>query len=231
MLQMHSKMHVKREPRAPDDAPFFLVGKSEELGIMGIKLDGKIVPGNRYSWVRDDLLKIKGPMGRRWGKWVAAAEFVLECDVKIGPELNNEICRAYSQGGDVCIQCEAESLSRLTLVPCDVHARFLRLSLLLLTCLMCWQGIRMVGICKDVSLETTDSCVSFGLHWPYTSGRFILNKALSMVLQASVDVCPTRNVCALANGRDATFDGVQCMQKRRYHEAAQRFPPPAVYQW
>ena len=60
-VQISTVLHMERERRTPDHAPLFLCG-TQALGILSIKLDKTHVPSDRFSWVSDDLLEIKGPM-------------------------------------------------------------------------------------------------------------------------------------------------------------------------
>jgi len=113
--QILSTLQVKRAGGAPVDAPFVLDG--EELELASISLDGEVLPADRYSFVEEDVLQIKGPL---------PDAFKLECDVKVKPHLNTQLSGLYKSSGVYCTQCEAEGFRRITLMQDrpDVMARF-----------------------------------------------------------------------------------------------------------
>ena len=106
---------MKRAEGAPADASLILDG--EELELASISLDGKVLAADRYSWIEEDVLEVKGPL---------PAEFKLECDVSVKPHLNTQLSGLYKSSGVYCTQCEAEGFRRITLMQDrpDVMARF-----------------------------------------------------------------------------------------------------------
>ena len=103
--QILSTLRVKRNEGAPANAPLVLDGENLELA--RISLDGEVLPVDRYSWVEEDVLHVKGPL---------PSEFKLACEVSVKPHLNTQLSGLYKSGGVYSTQCEAEGFRRITLM-------------------------------------------------------------------------------------------------------------------
>ena len=80
-----------------------LVLDGEDLELVDIQLDGKILPENEYQYV-DNKLTIKS----------VPDAFELRTVVAIEPEKNTQLSGLYQSSGNYCTQCEAEGFRRIT---------------------------------------------------------------------------------------------------------------------
>ncbi len=111
---IRSRLNLRRNPaHANADAPLRLDG--EALTLLGIRLDGEKLSGNRYEIVPDGLV-VHGLPDR----------CVLEIDTRVAPDANSELSGLYTSGGSFFTQCEAEGFRRISYFPDrpDVMARF-----------------------------------------------------------------------------------------------------------
>jgi len=79
---------------------------AEDLDLKSVKINGELVPKDRYSFPEKDVLEIKGPFPE--------GTFELETQVAIKPEENTQLSGLYKSSGMYCTQCEAEGFRRIT---------------------------------------------------------------------------------------------------------------------
>ncbi|MCO6418942.1 aminopeptidase N [Siccirubricoccus sp. KC 17139] len=111
---VRSRLALRRNPAAPQDAKLRLDGEALEL--LEAKLDGAALPAGRYSLGEDGSLTILDP----------PQSGTLETTVRIVPEKNTLLSGLYTSGGNFYTQCEAEGFRRITFFPDrpDVMSRY-----------------------------------------------------------------------------------------------------------
>ena len=82
----------------------FLYG--EELECISIKIDGVVLPPERYA-IDDKSLTVKNP----------GNDFTLEIETAIYPDKNSSLEGLYKSSGNYCTQCEAEGFRKITYYP------------------------------------------------------------------------------------------------------------------
>ena len=129
---------------------------AEDLDLQSVKVNGEVLPKDRYSYPEKDVLEITGPLPE--------GEFVLETEVVIKPEENTQLSGLYKSSGMYCTQCEAEGFRRITpmLDRPDAMAMYKVLLLLRLlpVCLRlntCEYCTTCVYTCKTLSIGATSS--------------------------------------------------------------------------
>ncbi len=92
-----------------------LVLDGEQLQLLEVKLDGKILSANEYRQDEESLQIAKVP-----------EKFILEIQTQIDPLNNTALEGLYLTSGNFCTQCEAEGFRRITYYPDrpDVLAKF-----------------------------------------------------------------------------------------------------------
>jgi aminopeptidase N len=96
---------VQMSRQAGVDASASLRLDAEDLDLRSVKIDGKLLPADRYWFPEKDVLEIKGPF---------PGDFELETEVIIKPEENFQLSGLYKSSGMYCTQCEAEGFRRIT---------------------------------------------------------------------------------------------------------------------
>jgi len=111
---VRAKLSVRRNP-APGAQGADLVLDGEELRHVSLKLDGELLPADRYT-VEEGSLILPSPPD----------DFLLETEVRIDPRGNTALSGLYKTGTTFCTQCEAEGFRRITwyLDRPDVMAKF-----------------------------------------------------------------------------------------------------------
>ncbi len=109
---VRSKLEVQRRTQG-NKKPLLLDG--EELEIVSIRLDGKVLAPTQYMYENDQLCIAEVP-----------DHFELETEVRLRPQKNTQLSGLYSSGKMFCTQCEAEGFRRITffLDRPDVMSRF-----------------------------------------------------------------------------------------------------------
>ncbi|MEM6861809.1 MAG: aminopeptidase N [Myxococcota bacterium] len=107
-----STMEVRRN-EGREDGPLELDG--ENLELRSISVDGELLPPQRYTQTKEQLL-VRDPPER----------FTLQTQVEIAPDANTSLSGLYVSNGNFCTQCEAEGFRRITFFPDrpDVMAKY-----------------------------------------------------------------------------------------------------------
>ncbi|HVC63331.1 MAG TPA: aminopeptidase N [Acetobacteraceae bacterium] len=108
-----SRLNLRRNPAAPQDAPLRLDGES--LTLLHLARDGEPLGGNQYR-IEDHALIIPD----------MPDECELAIETRIAPRDNTELNGLYVSNGSFFTQCEAEGFRRITYFPDrpDVMARY-----------------------------------------------------------------------------------------------------------
>ncbi len=112
--QVQSQLTLRRNP-ALDHENFPLELNGEDLQLLSIKLDGKLLTDQQYRHEDDRLIVPQVP-----------SQFILETEVLIHPRENTRLEGLYVSRDILCTQCEAEGFRRITFFPDrpDVMARY-----------------------------------------------------------------------------------------------------------
>ena len=114
MTQVFSTLKVSLNPdRHGVLEPLILDG--EQLQLLEVKLDGKVLTSSEYSQ-DDESLQIT----------IVPKKFILEVQTQIDPLNNTSLEGLYLSNGNFCTQCEAQGFRKITYYPDrpDVLARF-----------------------------------------------------------------------------------------------------------
>lgn len=95
--KVRSKLAITRV----SDEPLSLDGENIEL--VSLKLDGKILPRTAYRLTKENLVINETPQS-----------FTLEIETICDPSANSTLMGLYVSGGRFCTQCEAEGFRRIT---------------------------------------------------------------------------------------------------------------------
>jgi aminopeptidase N len=111
--EISSRLEIKRNPKTKGQPNLRLDG--EELELLEIKLDGKILSPKDYTLNAESLMLKRPPK-----------QFVLEIRNRIYPDKNSALSGFYRSGPMLTTQCESEGFRRITwfLDRPDVLARF-----------------------------------------------------------------------------------------------------------
>ena len=111
--RVRSRLKLRRNPAAPQDAPLRLDG--EALTLLRLARDGETLGGNQYH-LEDGVLVIPD----------MPDTCELAVDTQIAPKDNTELSGLYVSNGSFFTQCEAEGFRRITYFPDrpDVMARY-----------------------------------------------------------------------------------------------------------
>ena len=100
--RVKSRLSMRRHPRAQvKGSPLVLDG--EDLELVSLSLDGKLLPPDAYHLDEISLSVAEVP-----------DEFILEVETRINPAANTRLEGLYLSSGNFCTQCEAESFRRIT---------------------------------------------------------------------------------------------------------------------
>jgi aminopeptidase N len=100
--RVQSLLHFKPNPQASAPAPLVLDG--DGLHLVSVKLDGGLLPPERYVATPNRLTILQPPNG----------PFRLAVETAIDPSANTQLMGLYRSGGTYCTQCEAEGFRRIT---------------------------------------------------------------------------------------------------------------------
>lgn len=102
---VRATLKVKPNPAAGAPAPLVLDG--DELSLVSVKIDGQLLPTDRYM-ATPEKLTIAQPPHR---------PFTLEIETLVNPKGNTQLSGLYQSSGNYCTQCEAEGFRRITYYP------------------------------------------------------------------------------------------------------------------
>ncbi len=102
---VRATMKVKPNPAAGAPAPLVLDG--DELSLVSVKIDGQLLPTDRFV-ATPERLTIAQPPHRA---------FTLEIETLVNPKGNTQLSGLYQSSGNFCTQCEAEGFRRITYYP------------------------------------------------------------------------------------------------------------------
>ena len=110
---VRAALAMRRDENAPVGAPLVLDGQDFEL--LSVRIDGRKLDGREYVTDAETMTIASVP-----------AEFVLEIETRLQPQLNTALEGLYLSSGNFCTQCEAQGFRRITYYPDrpDVMARF-----------------------------------------------------------------------------------------------------------
>jgi aminopeptidase N len=100
--RVKSRLAVHRRDGTPEATPLLLDG--DELTLVGVAIDGTILPEAAYAASPRELLLHAPPSG----------PFTLEIETLIDAEANTKLMGLYRTSGTWCTQCEAEGFRRIT---------------------------------------------------------------------------------------------------------------------
>jgi aminopeptidase N len=103
--RVRATLTVKPNSNAAAPAPLVLDG--EALDLRSVRLDGEVLPSERYVATPDRLTIAQPPHGR----------FRLQIETLVNPSANSELHGLYRSGPIYCTQCEAEGFRRITYFP------------------------------------------------------------------------------------------------------------------
>ncbi len=111
---VRAALDVVRTADCPAGEPLRLDG--EDLELVGVKVDGRVLAASEYSLDGEERLVIPG-LGERTK---------LETEVRLEPQENLQLSGLYKSSGNFCTQCEAMGFRRITyfLDRPDVMARY-----------------------------------------------------------------------------------------------------------
>ena len=98
---------LKLRPNPAAEAPAPVVFDGDGLSLVSVKIDGALLPTDRYI-ATADRLTIAQPPHR---------PFTLEIETLVNPEANTQLSGLYRSSGNYCTQCEAEGFRRITYYP------------------------------------------------------------------------------------------------------------------
>ena len=103
---VRSKARYQRNPQSKkrENVPLILFG--EELELISIRLDGKVVEEHEYQKDETSLTLFSPPK-----------DFTLEIETEIYPEKNTSLEGMYRSSGIYCTQCEAEGFRKISYYP------------------------------------------------------------------------------------------------------------------
>jgi aminopeptidase N len=101
-----TRLAVRRNPAAGGDGRPSLVLDGQELELVSVRLDGKLLGANRYG-LDDEHLTIEAP----------PAAFEVEVVSRTSPGQNTALEGLYLSNGIFCTQCESEGFRRITWFP------------------------------------------------------------------------------------------------------------------
>ncbi|WP_157100783.1 aminopeptidase N [Rhodoplanes sp. Z2-YC6860] len=102
---VRATLKVKPNPAAGAPAPLVLDG--DELSLISVKIDGQLLPTDRFT-ATPERLTIAQPPNR---------PFTLEIETLVDPKGNTQLSGLYQSSGNYCTQCEAEGFRRITYYP------------------------------------------------------------------------------------------------------------------
>src|SRR4051812_12622265 len=102
---VRATLKVKPNPDAGAPAPLILDG--DETSLVSVKIDGQLLPTDRYI-ATPERLTIAQPPNR---------PFTLEIETLVNPKGNTQLSGLYQSSGNYCTQCEAEGFRRITYYP------------------------------------------------------------------------------------------------------------------
>jgi len=102
---VRATLKVKPNPAAGAPAPLILDG--DETSLVSVKIDGQLLPTDRYM-ATPERLTIAQPPNR---------PFTLEIETLVNPKGNTQLSGLYQSSGNFCTQCEAEGFRRITYYP------------------------------------------------------------------------------------------------------------------
>jgi aminopeptidase N len=97
-----ARLSLRRNPRGTPGAALALDG--DELTLLGVKLDGRMLRPGDYDATPDRLTIAKVP----------DTPFALEIETELNPSANTQLTGLYRSGSAYCTQCEAEGFRRIT---------------------------------------------------------------------------------------------------------------------
>ena len=100
--EINATLSIVRDAETAAGSPLVLDG--DELTLVSLKLNGEVLPSNRYS-ASADRLELSAP---------PKEPFELTITTKINPEANTKLMGLYRSSGTYCTQCEAEGFRRIT---------------------------------------------------------------------------------------------------------------------
>ncbi|MEM9278350.1 MAG: M1 family aminopeptidase, partial [Pseudomonadota bacterium] len=80
----------------------------DELKLVSVAIDGKVLAGNDYKETPTTLTIQKVPKKQK---------FEIEIETEINPSANTKLMGLYRSSGNYCTQCEAEGFRRITFFP------------------------------------------------------------------------------------------------------------------
>jgi aminopeptidase N len=98
---------LRLRPNPAAEAPAPVVFDGDGLSLISVKIDGALLPTDRYI-ATADRLTIAQPPHR---------PFTLEIETLVNPEANTQLSGLYRSSGNYCTQCEAEGFRRITYYP------------------------------------------------------------------------------------------------------------------
>ena len=98
---VRSRLRIRRAPHAGAQAPLVLDG--QDLELLSVHLDGRLLSGNEYQVDEESLRVFNLPDA-----------FELEVATRIHPEANTALEGLYKSHDLYCTQCEAEGFRRIT---------------------------------------------------------------------------------------------------------------------
>lgn len=101
---VNARLKVRANGHSGDQKPLVLNG--DELTLLSVKIDGRLLSDDEYHWQGDDL--VLPPLGEQ-------AE--VETQVHIQPQLNTKLMGLYRSNGNFCTQCESQGFRRITYYP------------------------------------------------------------------------------------------------------------------
>jgi aminopeptidase N len=102
---VRATLKLKPNPAAGAPAPLSLDG--DGLSLVSLKVDGEILPAERYAATPDNLTITQPPH----------RAFTLEIETLVNPSGNTQLSGLYRSSGTYCTQCEAEGFRRITYFP------------------------------------------------------------------------------------------------------------------
>ncbi len=100
---VRAMLTIERRAETPEGTPLVLDG--DELKLLSISIDGKVLADNSYSATPDQLTVSDLPQDQR---------FTLEIVTEVNPTTNRQLSGLYRSSGVYCTQCEAEGFRRIT---------------------------------------------------------------------------------------------------------------------
>jgi len=103
--RVRAKLAMRPNPKGRKDVPIVLDG--DELTLVSLKLDGRVLAANEYEASASSLTVKNPPRGK----------LTLEIETVIDPSANTKLMGLFRSNRIYCTQCEAEGFRRITYFP------------------------------------------------------------------------------------------------------------------